>query len=360
MIPKFCKISEDSKVLIISLSSFCINNCEGCTYSKKERDDLFLMPLDKFEKIIKNFSYYCKESNNLIPHFLLGTGEIFNFDLEEYFNIILKYNTKVTIELATTGKIENFNEKLQFLIKKFKNTEVKIIIEFVFDILKNNEKELELIKNSYQLAIKSNFEIHNILKVSLLYKNMTNQIIKNLKFIGVNLITLDYLFLDTSKIFKLMNLKEYIEYFKEVRILLNKENIKIIDFLMDYSDINIKTFENFNYSYYITKDYDLYYNIELPFGEFIVTPLNSNYDKILNNESINETTFLNKLKTKEKVNYNQNIYNAENNEICNSCDYKYICSSKFIKDISEYNNIEFSKEYCLGVKNLLNLSKEVE
>jgi len=347
--------TKEKKLFIIQLSTFCINNCDGCVYTKKERNNLSAFSIEEFENIIQKINYYC-DKNNFIPWILLGTGEVFEFDLKTYINIILKYNKSSYIELATTGKNLKFYKEIDNIVEITKDTNIHFIIEFVLDIFNYTEKDLNEVNNQLDYCKKKKLEIHTVLKSSVNYKENLNIILEKLKKLKYKYFIFDYLFLDNKKSNKLMKLKDFIDFFFIAEKKLKDINKNCSSYILNGISTTDEKYSNFSYGYYIDNQQNLFYTFESPFGDFVVSPMNSNIKTILNfKEKFSNIQFYNKL----NINYlkikNQNNNLIQEIDFCKKCQYNKMCPVYFINDLSKFNNIEFNKNYCLGGKQLLDI-----
>jgi hypothetical protein len=345
--------NQKIKTLKIELSKFCLNNCVACTYSKNDRNNDSLFDLIKFEKIIKNFSYYC-EQRGCIPDLQLGVGEVLVFDLNPYFDIIEKYNKKALIELTTTGKFPEFKDKIDELYNRFNNTGIEILIEFGFDLITVVGNELEIIKEAYEyVKNKEIFEIYNNLKISVHHEDKIEEIVKFIEYLGFDLFVIDYIYADNNKINKLMDIYRYSDFYKNLSSILKEKNIKIMNELTCEYEKTTDYNASSKLAYFLNTNEELYFVLEIPFGEFTLNTLNSNFKAILNNNNMSKEKFNNILNVQEKLIHDKNVYLSSNEkDVCFNCEYKYYCPLSLVSEFSKFNNIEFSENYCIGLKNL--------
>lgn len=97
------KLIEKNKVFVIEVSNYCINKCDGCIYTISQRKDNFFMSINDFNTFLNFVNIYCE--NRLVPHILLGTGEVLNNFTIDYIKAIEdKFKNKnKTIEIVHNG-----------------------------------------------------------------------------------------------------------------------------------------------------------------------------------------------------------------------------------------------------------------
>lgn len=347
---------DKTKVYVIEVSNYCINKCDGCIYTIKQRQKNFFMDYKDFELILDFIKEY-SDKNNSIPHILLGTGEVLNEFTIDYIEMIEKVfgNKEKTIEIATTGRVEDFEKIIDDINSKIlSNTHV--IIEFVLDGMTKSPEQQSLINKNINYCIETGTDLHAVLKTSVNYLSNKNKIIENLKFYNLKKIALDYVFIKDTK--KLIDFKDisnfFINFDKELK---EKTNMEIVNYISDLSDFT----ENQNYlysnfSFYITFNLDIDILLGVPFGDLIINKTNSDYHLNLNIKN-NKNIICNKIKTMENNIYIQNKINSESINLCNSCFHKKSCCIFLVKKVMERNNIEFNND-CLGGFKILKYFKE--
>lgn len=339
---------DKNKVFIIEISNYCINKCDGCIYTTAQRKDNFFMSINDFN-IILNFIKEYSEKTNLDPHILLGTGEVLNEFTIDYINLIEdKFkNKKKTIEIATTARTNDFTNIIDNIINKINIDKTRLIIEIVLDGFQKDIEEQKIINENINYCNIKNLEIHSVLKTSINYNNNIEKIVENIKNYNLKYITLDYVFLNNTK--KIINFNSISDYFFNFdKLLKEKTNINLINYLEDYNYNGEYQYRNFGF--YITKELNIETVIEVPFGDLIINKLNTDYS--LNINLKNDIYSVNKIQNLEKLIYLQNKLLSEKIDLCSSCLNKKTCCIFLVKKLMDCNNIKYEND-CLGGKKIL-------
>lgn len=342
------KLFEQNKLFVIEVSNYCVNKCDGCIYTVAQRKDDFFMSLETFNNFLNFVDLYC--CNKLVPHILLGTGEVLNDLTINYINAIENKfkNQNRTIEIATTGKVQDFKDIMDNILNTIDKNKTRIIIEFVLDGFEKNKESEELINKNIRYCNEHKIEIHSVLKTSINYTNNLDRIVENIKFYELEYITLDYVFLNNTK--KILNFKDVSNFFFEFdKKLIEKTNIKLINYLEDYNyDGN---YQYGNSGFYITKELLIDFIIEVPFGDLIINQLNSNFSLNINLYE-NQNLALNKINKMENIIFNSNKIFSTSIELCKNCMSNKTCCISLVKKLMDFNKIEFIDD-CLGGKKIL-------